>query len=144
MTDLALAALHHVLVFLLVSLLAVELALVRAGMSGVDVARVARIDGAYGGIAALVLVAGVLRVIFGMRGWEFYVFYWVFWAKMAAFVVTGLMSVPPTLRFRRWAAHGGPVPEADVARVRGWLVWQALVLATVPVFAAMMARGVGY
>ncbi|TIL74004.1 MAG: DUF2214 family protein, partial [Mesorhizobium sp.] len=50
----------------------------------------------------LIIVVGIGRVIYGLKGWEFYVYNWVFWAKMAAFVAVGLLSIIPTVRFASW------------------------------------------
>ena len=65
--DLILAIGHHLAVFLLVAIFAAEFALLRPGLAGARVGQLARIDAAYGGVAALVIVVGVLRVIFGAR-----------------------------------------------------------------------------
>lgn len=63
--DALLAIAHHLAVFSLVSLLVVELVLVRAPMTAGEVARFVRIDGLYGLSAIAVLVAGVARVAWG-------------------------------------------------------------------------------
>lgn len=79
--DLLLAILHHFLVFTLAGLLAAELALVRPGLSGSGLALLGRIDGAYGGVAMAIIVVGICRVIFGIKGWEYYVSNHAFWAR---------------------------------------------------------------
>ena len=63
--DLVLAGGHHLAVFTLVAIFAAEFALVRPGLSGQRVAQLARIDGAYGAIAMLVIAIGLLRIFFG-------------------------------------------------------------------------------
>lgn len=147
--DLLLAILHHLLIFLLAAVIASEFVMVRSGLSGRDLKRVGHIDGAYGGLAAAIIVIGVCRVIFGLKGWEFYVYNASFWAKIAAFLVVGVLSIQPTMRILRWrkAAEAAPdtyvVPEAEIASVRGFLRAEALIFLLIPVFAAMMARGVG-
>lgn len=146
--DLHLAMAHHVLAFLLVALLAMEIALVRPGLSATGLPFLSRIDAAYG-LAALALIAvGVGRVVYGLKGSEFYTQYWVFWAKMAAFVVVGLLSIPPTLGIMRWrrAARAGEaaVPDAEINAMRKYLFGEAAFLAAIPLLAAMMARGVFY
>lgn len=146
--DLLLATGHHLVVFLLVAILAAEFVLLRPGLSGARIGQLARIDAAYGGVAALVIVVGVLRVIFGASGWEYYVANYAFWAKMAAFLVMGLLTIPPTLAIRRWlnaskgdAGYAVPLPE--VASSRRYIHLQAGVLVLLPIFAAAMARGYG-
>ena len=146
--DLILAISHHLAVFLLVAILAAEFALLRPGLAGSSIAQLARIDAAYGGVAALVIVVGVLRVIYGASGWEYYVGNYAFWAKMAAFVAMGLLTVPPTLAIRRWLKAGKEnsnhaVPAAEIASSRRYLQLQAGIFILIPIFAAAMARGMG-
>lgn len=147
--DLILAALHHLLVFALFAIFAVEMALIRPGLGAEGVRRLAALDGAYGGISLAVIAVGFARVIWGLKGWEYYSTYWVFWAKLGAFLLVGLLSIQPTLRIRRWlsAARDDPahvVPAAEIAAVRPWLHREGAVLLTIPVLAAMLARGIGY
>lgn len=146
--DLFLAIAHHLAVFALVGVFAAEFALLKPGMAGSGIRQLGRIDAAYGGIAAVVIIVGVFRVIFGASGWEYYVGNLVFWAKMAAFVVMGLLTIPPTLAIRRWqkgleSDAGYAPPAADIAANRRYLHLQAATLLLIPIFAAAMARGYG-
>jgi putative membrane protein len=146
--DLVLAGGHHLAVFTLVAIFAAEFALVRPGLSGQRVAQLARIDGAYGAIAMLVIAIGLLRIFFGAVDPSYYWGNHAFWGKMGAFIIVGLLSVPPTLAYRRWAKAGqgeaGYAPAAaDIARSRRFIHLQALFLALIPLFAAAMARGYG-
>ena len=142
--DLLLAILHHFLVFTLVGLIAAEFALVRPGLSGSSLNLLGRIDRAYGGVAMAVIVVGICRVLFGLRGWEFYVANHAFWGKMAAFVLVGLLSIRPTLRIIAWRrSETGVVPEGEIRAVRSWIKGEIFFLALVLVFAAAMARGIG-
>ena len=143
--DLILAIGHHLVVFLLVAIFAAEFALLRPGLAGARIGQLARIDAAYGGVATLVIVVGVLRVIVGASGWEYYVANYAFWAKMAAFLVMGLLTVPPTLAIRRWlkAGQDHAVPADEIASSRRFLYLQAGILVLIPSFAAAMARGYG-
>ena len=143
LVDLVLAILHHALVFLLVGLLAMEMALARPDLDGSGLSRLGRIDAAYGAVAGLVIVVGIGRVLFGLRGWEYYVANDAFWGKMAAFVAIGLLSIGPTRRIQRWRRAGGVIPEAEVVALRPWLKAQAALLLLVLVFAAAMGRGYG-
>lgn len=146
--DLILAGAHHIAVFILVALYAAEFTLLRPGLAGPRIGQLAKIDAAYGAVAGLVIVVGIVRVMFGAMGWEYYVSNLAFWAKMAAFLVAGLLTIPPTLAFRRWnkAAASTPdyaPPREDIAANRRFLHLQAGLLLLIPIFAAMMARGYG-
>jgi putative membrane protein len=141
--DLILAATHHLAVFLLVAILAAEFALLRPGLSGAGIGQLARLDATYGALAALVLIAGVLRVSFGASGWDYYLANHAFWAKMAAFLVMGLLTIQPTIAIRRWRKASSAIPAAEIATSRRFLHLQAGVLILIPIFAAAMARGYG-
>ena len=142
--DLLLAILHHLLVFSLAGILAAELVLVRPGLTGQNLGLLGRIDGAYGGVALAVIVVGVGRVLFGLKGWEYYVGNHAFWGKMAAFVIVGLLSIRPTMRIIAWRRSGtGVAPEAEILAMRSWIKGEVFFLALVLVFAAAMARGIG-
>ena len=140
--DLLLAILHHFLVFTLAGLLAAEFALVRPGLSGASLDLLGRIDRAYGGGAMAIIVVGICRVLFGVRGWEFYVANHSFWGKMVAFVIVGaLSSARPCASSPGAAAHRRRA-EGEIGAVRSGS-GRDLLPALVLVFAAAMARGVG-
>ena len=146
--DLVLASAHHLAVFGLVALFAIEFGLVRAGLSGANIKRLAGIDAAYGGVAGLVIIIGVLRVFFGAVDESYYWGNHAFWGKMAAFLVMGLLTIPPTMAIRRWlaATNADPAyapPANEIAASRRFLHLQAGVLLLIPIFAAAMARGYG-
>ena len=129
MRDLILAILHHLLVFGLVSMLTVEAVLVRPGMRGADVDRVAKIDRGYGAVAALIIVVGLLRVFLGAKGWPFYANNFFFWGKMACFVGVGLLSIQPTLKFLQWSRTRKVDPsfvptDAEASSTRRWMRYQ--------------------
>jgi putative membrane protein len=148
MTDLILAIAHHLLAFGLAAILFAQYALVRPGLAGAALNRVRLFDRFYGLFAGLLIVIGVLRVIYGFKGPDFYMANPGFWAKMAAFLGVGLLSIPPTLRILAWGrrATADPdfvVPDAEIAGVHIWLRMELVVFVLIPVFAAMMARGIG-
>ena len=148
MTDLLLAIAHHLLVFSLAAILAVELATIRPGLGGASLRRLGIVDLHYGLIAALILIVGFARVYMGVKGPEAYLGAWTFWAKIGAFALVGLLSAPPTLRILQWRKRARAEPNfalgaADVKAVRPFLIAELAVFALIPVFAAMMARGIG-
>lgn len=148
MTDLILAIAHHLTVFTLAGLLIAEAALLRPGLSPERIRQLSAIDMAYGAVAMLIIVVGVLRVIFGDKGADYYLHNWAFWLKMAAFVLVGLLSAPPTLAIigwrRRLAADPAFSPDAaTIAGLRRFYIGEIVAFAFIPVFAAAMARGYG-
>ncbi|ODT80822.1 MAG: hypothetical protein ABS76_14685 [Pelagibacterium sp. SCN 64-44] len=146
--DLVLAIAHHLTVFTLVALFAAEFALLRPGLGGPRLRQLARIDAAYGAVALLVVVVGVLRVFFGAVDPGYYWGNIAFWGKMAAFLVMGLLTIQPTIAIRRWLKEAKAVSDyapraAEVANSRRFVHLQAGVLLFIPAFAAAMARGYG-
>lgn len=143
--DLILAILHHLLVLGIVVMLASEFALVRPGMTGAQALRVAKMDTGYGISAVLILVVGLARMHFGAKGADWYEGNLWFWAKMGAFALIGLLSVPPTLAFLRWrkalrADAAFTPPDAEARKLRAYLAAEVALLALVVAFAAGMAR----
>ena len=146
--DLILAGAHHLAVFAVVGIIAAEFALLRPGLAGPQLRQLAAIDRAYGGVAMLVILAGVARVFFGQSGAGYYLANHVFWGKMGLFVLVGLLSIQPTRALLRWSRAlrddaGYVVPAAEVAASRRFIHLQLAGLALIPLFAAAMARGYG-
>lgn len=149
LNDALLAYAHYAAILLLVGLLAVELAVCTADAAPARLQRLKTIDGMYGMSAMLVLGTGAARVWMGAKGSAFYLDNPVFYAKVALFLVVGMLSAYPTVQFFRWAAaldgNRQFTPGADaVARVRTLIKLQFLGIACLPLLAVLMARGVGH
>lgn len=148
MLDLLLEFAHHLAAFALVGVLVAEYMMIAPGLSGERLRRVGMLDAAYGGLATLIVVVGFARVFWGEAGYAFYVMNWVFWAKIALFVAVAILSIQPTLMVLTWrrAARADPafaVPAPIAARLRRVLLGELVLFAFIPIFAAMMARGIG-
>ena len=147
-TDFLLASLHHILVFALFVILGAQIVLVRPGMDASAIARVSRLDMVFGMLAASVLVAGFARVYWGVKGSAYYFANHIFLTKVGLFVIIGLISIGPTLRFNAWrkalAADPNARPEAgDMRRTRMFIHAEATLIFLLPILAAAMARGYG-
>ena len=148
LADLSLAALHHLLVFGLVAMLVAEAVLLRGPLDAAAIGRLARIDGGYGACAGLLLAVGLCRLWFGAKGLDFYLHNPYFHTKLAAFVLVGLLSILPTLRFLRWRKEARQ-PDfrpstGELIRIRGILRIELVLLAAIFVLAAAMARYGGF
>lgn len=145
LTDLALAILHHVLAFSLAAIIAAEFVLLRTELTSATINRLVGIDRYYGVIAGLIMIVGAARLYWGLKGWEFFLFNWPFWAKMAAFLLVGLLSVIPTIRFISWRREANAdanfqVPVGELAAVKKFVHAEALLFVLIPAFAAVMTR----
>lgn len=145
LTDFLLASLHHLLVFGLAAMLVAEAVLLRGAVDRTTLQRLAGIDRGYGMCAMLLIVAGLSRVWFGIKGHDFYLHNPWFHAKLGVFVLVGLLSILPTVRFLRWrralAANPAFLPDAtQVGKLRGIVRFELVLLAAIFVLAAGMAR----
>jgi putative membrane protein len=147
--DTLLAIAHHLAVFGIFAVLVAELVLVTGDMSAATLRRVQRIDLWYGILAGAVLAIGTLRVFYGAKGAAFYAGNPLFWCKLAVFGTIGVLSVPPTLRFIRWGRQARDnanftLPPEEIRATRRLIHLEFALFATLPVLAALMARGIGY
>jgi len=143
-----LAYLHLLAILTMVVFLASEAALCRGEwLNAPVVARLAKVDLVYGIAAVAVLATGVARIVWGIKGPGYYGGNWLLHLKVGLFVLVGLVSIRPTLTFRRWARSaqaGGPLPTTDEVRATRRLVMlQAHVVPLIPLAATFLARGFG-
>ncbi|MEY2845768.1 MAG: hypothetical protein RL076_1314 [Chloroflexota bacterium] len=134
-----LASLHHIAAFTLVACLVFELLTFRQTLSahetrGIQVS------------AVVLLIAGILRVIYGGKGYAFYVGNTLFWVKMALVTIVSIVSIYPTVRYIRWGniADGGTLtlPDGEFMRIRSLLRLQVIGILIILLVAPAMARGV--
>ena len=143
-----LAYAHFLAILTLVVFISSEAALCRVEwMNAKVVERLGRVDRIYGIAALAVVLTGVARTGWGVKGT---IWYWtnpLLHLKVAAFIAVGLMSIKPTMMFIRWrrtlAATGALPDEADVRTARRWVMVQAHVIALIPLAAVFLARGFG-
>jgi putative membrane protein len=143
MSDLMFAVAHHLVAFALVAILAAEYFALRPDIDPAGVRRLARIDLVYGVLAGAILAIGFGRAVFAAKGWAYYSGNTFFAAKIAAFLLIGLLSIPPTVTYFRWRKSGIVPSGAEVAKVRRYLLAELLLFAPLLAFAAAMARGLG-
>lgn len=148
MTTAFMAFLHHLLAFTLTACLVYEFIAYRKNMGIEEIRRIQRADLVYGISAGLLLVIGLLRVLFFEKGPNFYMNNPFFWVKMVAFILVGLLSIDPTIRYIRWnrALRQNRLPEiseAEYRRTRLLLSLEVIGLVVILLAAPMMARGVG-
>lgn len=141
------AALHYLGIMGLAASLSVEVLTLKGEITAAAVRRLARTDLIYGLTAALILVTGIARVVWFGKGVDFYLDNWIFHLKVTIFIVVGLWSILPTVRFIQWRTAletTGALPTAEQFNAMRKVVFSELhLLALLPILAAMMARGYG-
>ena len=146
--DAFLAWFHYLAIFVLVVVLTAEAVLLRPDLTPAALKRLVIYDRLYLFSAIAVLATGVLRLTLGIKGAAFYMGNPWFHAKITLFVVIGLCSAPPTLAFLRWAKQARQLPgfvpsEPEIKRARRWAMIESHLFIFLPLFAVLMARGIG-
>ena len=147
--DAVLAYLHFTAIFLLFAFLTTQVILMRGPLDARAIRLLGRVDIGYAISAVLALLTGMLRLGFGAKGADFHLNNWPVYAKVGLFLAVGLLSIKPTLEFIKWrrALEHDPawqLPAAEQAAMRRIVMIEVHLAALIPVFAVMMARGLGY
>jgi putative membrane protein len=146
--DAILAYLHYTAIILLFSFLTTQAMMLRAPLDGRTIPLIVRVDMGAGISAVAALLTGMLRLGLGAKGAAFYMSAWTFYAKVGLFIAVGLISIKPTLEYLRWRralqqdAAWKLAPD-EQAKVRRLVMVELHLGALIPVFAVMMARGLG-
>ena len=143
------AFIHHLAAFIVVGTLMVELVVLKGDLTPTSARSVLRMDAAYGIAALVLLVVGFLRVFYTEKGAAYYFSSGAFLTKLTLFIIVGLLSIYPTMKFLGWrkALREGRVPEFDAGsrrRVRVLIHIELTLLFVIMLMAVMMARGVWY
>ena len=109
-------------------------------------------DAVYGAAGLLVVVTGYLRATQYGKGWEFYAHEPVFWVKLTLVAVAGAASFFPTIKIIQRSVEQrqkgdepiAPMSEKLAARMTSIINAEILAIASIPLAATLMARGVGY
>lgn len=132
--------------------LVAERFLVKPDMSMEDENTLIKVDLLYGILAVLLIGSGFARATNYGKGGDFYIHEALFWTKMTlAGIWGGLSLFPSTIlnqRKRQRKENPGepptPVSDALAARLRAVINAEISAILTIPLLAALMARGVGY
>ena len=146
--DAILAYLHFTAIFLLFAFMTVEVMLMRGTLDQAAVRLLGRVDLWYFGSAIAALVTGLLRLGLGAKGGDFYLSSWPIYVKIGLFFAVALVSIKPTMTFVRWRKgfdHDAAfrIGDEERRRVRRYLMIEVHLASLIPVFAVMMARGLG-
>jgi putative membrane protein len=141
-----LAYAHFLAILTLVVFISSEAALCRIEwMNAKVVERLAAVDRIYGIAAVAVLLTGIARTWWGIKGTSWYWHQPLLHLKLGLFIIVALMSIKPTLMFSRWRktvrASGALPAEAEVKSARRWVMIQAHIIAVIPLAAVFLARG---
>ncbi len=140
--------LHYLSIMVLMGSLITEHLMLKPGLGERQVRTLAGIDLVYGIAAILVLATGLLRWFVYGKGSDFYLSNPLFHVKLTLFVIMGVLSIFPTLKFLRWKKQfrRGEDPEISKKTVKRQLMFvrfELLLVTIIPLLAVMIARGKG-
>jgi len=142
------ATLHHIAAFAVTATLVYEFVGFRKNLTVHEARRVLHVDTAYGISAAVVIIAGLLRVFYFEKGSAFYLNNTMYWIKMGLFIIAGLISIYPTVRFLKWRTNlkEDKAPEFsddEYKKIRLFVHLELVCILLILLVAPMMARGIG-
>ena len=105
-------------------------------------------DVIYGLAGIALLITGILRVKYFGQGGDFYTSNPIFWIKVTLYLIVGALSLYPTFTYILWAIplSKNKLPKISdklVKRFKLIITTELLGFATIPLFATLMARGIG-
>lgn len=115
-------------------------------LNPVVVQRLVRLDRILWIATAVVLLSGIARIYFGVKGTAFYAGNWLLYAKIGLFAVVMALQVSPSQHYRAWVArlaHDALPSEAEVRAARGKVMIATHLVAVIPLPAVFLARGFG-
>jgi putative membrane protein len=114
-------------------------------LNGAVVERLLRVDRILWICWAAVLLTGLARLAWGVKGGSWYWSQPLLHTKLTLLLLLGAAAWPNTRAYTRWLAHwrrSGSLPEpAEVARVRRRVMLIAHVMLLIPLLAVALARG---
>lgn len=141
-----LASLHIVAILAMVVFSSSQAALCREEwLNAAVVRRLLRLDWIFLTAVALLLLSGVARVVWGIKGWQWYVGQPLFHVKMTLVLLTLLIVTRPSLAIHRWVRTleaSGALPGAqEINRVRRAIMLHTHVMPVIAVVAVFWVRG---
>jgi putative membrane protein len=116
-------------------------------MNAATLQRLARVDRIASVAAAAVLVTGLARAAWGMKGPLWYSQQPLLYGKLALFLIMVGTGIGITRRITRWCRDqrvNGCLPKAeDIALVRQRLMWSSHLMVALPLLGVLLARGIG-
>ena len=139
---------HYLSIGLIFAALSTELFTLKSELSIKEAWRIVIADTIYGIAAVAILGTGILRLLYFAKETSYYMHQPVFWLKMGVYALIGVLSLYPTISFIQWVIplRAQKVPEVSaekVKRLKTIIHLELLGFTFIPLFASMMARGIG-
>ena len=143
------AYVHFLAAFILVFSIIFEWFTYSRNLTLIEAKRLQAIDIVYGVSAAIVLVFGFLRILYFEKGSEFYFHNPFYKIKLYAFLVVGILSIYPTVKFFKWRKVTklgvAPTFKEEEFKIIKWILRAEVAgLLIIILSASFMAKGIGY
>ena len=116
-------------------------------MNAATLQRLGRMDRILWVATAAVLLSGLARIFWGVKGADWYAGNWLLYSKLVLFALVASLQVGPSRHYRSWIAHVREyreLPDADEVRAARRKVMIAThLMALIPLPAVFLARGFG-
>ena len=144
-----LAYLHYIAIMLLAALAAMQFLLLRQDLHVRNINALERVDFAHVSCGVLALLSGGLRFGTSVKGIVFYAGSVTFWLKILLFGALALASFLVSRHYGRWIHHARTdtayhAPAAEAASALLMVKFQLMLLAILPLLAALMAREITF
>ncbi len=138
--------LHYIGIMALMGSLISEHLILKPRMDKDQIKSLGTIDLIYLFAVILVLATGILRWFVYGKGYDFYMSTPLFHIKLTLFIIIGILSIFPTIKFLKWNKQikRGEEPEITEKVVKKQLMFiriELLLIAIIPLLAVMIARG---
>ena len=142
------AYVHYLSFMICFGALVLERTILKVSLNRKEAITIVIIDVVYGIAALALLLSGIFRVLYFGQGIEFYLDNPMFWIKVGLFLSVGAISLYPTITYILWAfpLSKGDLPQLDLKlllRLRKIINIELIGFSLIPLFATLMARGVG-
>lgn len=141
------AFLHFVAAFGIACTLFFEWLTFSKKLTLIEATRIRQSDRWYGIFAGIILIAGFSRVYFFEKGHQFYFSNPFFLAKLSLFLLIGLLSIYPTIKFIGWkknlrAGQAPVINDREFTAITAILNLEMWLLAALLLSASLMAKGI--
>ena len=142
------AYVHYVSIILCFGALLFERLRLKVDLQRLEAISMVIADIIYGLAGLALLISGILRVKYFGQGGDFYTHNPIFWIKVGLYIAVGLLSLYPTITYILWAVplSKNKLPQLSielVSRLRLIVNIELISFALIPLFATLMARGIG-
>ena len=134
---------HFVGIMIVFAMVCIENVLIKPSMERKRIKQLFNVDGIYGLFSIIVVAAGLYLWFGGGKPAAYYTQNGIFHAKVALFIVVGILSIWPTVFYFK-NRKGDENDKIEVPNyLRKIIRIEIFLLIAIPLLAALMAQGVG-